>query len=82
MWSPNSTLETCSIVISLVLIVLVSVIAGALLPLLLQYCGADSAHASTTIQVVMDISGVAITMLVTTMVVDCDFTQEFSRSFA
>ena len=63
------------------LIVLVSVIAGAVLPLLIQYLGADPAHASTTIQVIMDISGVAITMLVTTMMVDSAFAQELSHAF-
>ena len=46
---------------SLFIIVATSVILGTLLPLLLTNLRVDAAHASTTIQVVMDVMGVFIT---------------------
>lgn len=45
-----------------VLIVFISVLLGAALPLFMQLCGIDPAHSSTTIQVLMDILGVTITV--------------------
>jgi hypothetical protein len=45
-----------------VCIVFLSVILGAVLPLLMLYGGIDPAHSSTTIQVIMDILGVTITV--------------------
>lgn len=50
--------ETIAITLTLVIIVFISIITGALLPLLLQQCRLDPAHSSTSIQVIMDISGV------------------------
>ena len=38
-----------------------ALVLGALLPLLLTNLRVDAAHASTTIQVIMDVSGVLIT---------------------
>jgi Mg/Co/Ni transporter MgtE len=54
-------LETLVVLLSIFVIVFLSVNLGALLPLLLQRLGFDPAHAGTTIQVVMDITGVLIT---------------------
>jgi Mg/Co/Ni transporter MgtE len=59
--SSCSFMETISILVSIMLIVCISVNLGALIPLLLQKIKLDPAHASTTIQVIMDISGVLIT---------------------
>ena len=54
--------ETLAITTSLWCIVFMSIAIGALLPLLMKYVGIDPAHSSTTIQVVMDILGVTITV--------------------
>jgi len=43
-------------------------VLGTLLPLLLQAAKIDAAHASTTIQVVMDVLGVLITCSVAPLV--------------
>ena len=53
---------------SLFIIVSTSVILGTLLPLLLQSLRIDAAHASTTIQVIMDVMGVLITCTVAPIV--------------
>jgi len=63
-------LEMVSIVLALVLIVLISIVIGALLPLLFDAVGLDPANTSTTIQVIMDISGVLITCLVAAVLLD------------
>ena len=68
--SPCTTTELIAIVLSLITIVFVSIILGALLPLFLNFLGFDPAHASTTIQVLMDISGVFITMLIASALLD------------
>jgi hypothetical protein len=57
-------LETCAISASLMMIVFLSVVLGTLLPLLMKMVGIDPAHSSTTIQVIMDILGVTITVQV------------------
>jgi Mg/Co/Ni transporter MgtE len=57
----TTTSEAIAITTALTLIVFISIILGALLPLLLNYFRIDPAHASTSIQVIMDISGVLIT---------------------
>lgn len=49
---------------SLLAIVFTSVLIGSVLPLLLQRCGVDPAHAGATIQVIMDLLGVCITCVV------------------
>ncbi|KAG7350465.1 magnesium transporter [Nitzschia inconspicua] len=68
-------LETMAITSSLFMIVIISVVAGALLPLGMQMVGIDPAHSSTTIQVIMDITGVVITVHVSSFVLDSDFRQ-------
>ena len=52
----------------LFIIVSTSVILGTILPLLLQSIKVDAAHASTTIQVIMDVMGVLITCKVAPLV--------------
>ena len=59
-----SMAESVAIAIALMLIVLISVVLGALLPLFYQFLSIDPANSSTTIQVIMDISGVIITCMV------------------
>eukprot|EP00657_Telonema_sp_P-1_P001993 TRINITY_DN14819_c0_g1_i1.p1 TRINITY_DN14819_c0_g1~~TRINITY_DN14819_c0_g1_i1.p1 ORF type:complete len:207 (+),score=32.06 TRINITY_DN14819_c0_g1_i1:278-898(+) len=56
--------DACAISVSCMLIVVASVVLGATLPFLIRRLGFDPAHAGATIQVIMDISGVAITCLV------------------
>ena len=56
--------ETVAITTSLYMIVLSSVGIGATLPLVMYRCGLDPAHSSTTIQVLMDILGVTMTVWV------------------
>jgi len=53
-----------------VLIVLISIVVGAMLPLLFDTFGLDPANTSTTIQVIMDISGVLITCVVAAVLLD------------
>lgn len=67
LFSHNSLQETAAIIASLAVIVFVSIVFGAILPFLLLYIGFDPAHASTTIQVVMDILGVLITCLISSI---------------
>lgn len=62
--------ETIAITAALIIIVFISIIMGAILPLLLQKLGSDSAHASTSIQVIMDISGVLITCVVSSIILN------------
>ena len=63
-------LETLAITTSLFMIVIISIILGALMPLGMKKLGIDPAHSSTTIQVVMDILGVSITVWVSSLVLD------------
>jgi Mg/Co/Ni transporter MgtE len=65
--------ETIAITTSLFLIVIISVAVGAMLPLGMHAIGIDPAHSSTTIQVVMDITGVLITVQVSGFMLDSDF---------
>ena len=62
--------ETVAITASLALIVFSSIGLGAVLPLLLQKLRVDPAHSSTTIQVIMDILGVVMTVVVSTLMLD------------
>ena len=62
--------ETVAITITLMIIVFISIVTGALLPLLLQQCRLDPAHSSTSIQVIMDISGVLLTCTVSSALLD------------
>jgi len=59
--STGSTLSALAISSALFLIVLLSVVIGAGLPFALTALGLDSVNAGTSIQVIMDILGVAIT---------------------
>lgn len=63
-----STADALAISASLFLIVSSSVVMGTVLPLALTSIKVDAAHASTTIQVVMDVLGVLITCTVAPMV--------------
>lgn len=60
--------ETLAITASLFMIVIMSVLIGATLPMGMKMVGIDPAHSSTTIQVLMDILGVTITLGVSTLV--------------
>lgn len=62
--------ETIAVTCALALIVFSSICLGAVLPLLLKKWGVDPAHSSTTIQVVMDILGVVLTVVVSGLVLD------------
>jgi Mg/Co/Ni transporter MgtE len=62
--------ETFAITASLFMIVMISVVLGATLPLGMKLAGIDPAHSSTTIQVLMDILGVTITVTVSALVLD------------
>ena len=63
-----SLADAAAISASLFIIVATSVVLGTLLPLVLQSAKIDAAHASTTIQVVMDVLGVVITCRIATAV--------------
>lgn len=60
--------ETLAITASVTLIVFISVALGSTLPLLMRRVGIDPAHSSTSIQVIMDILGVLITVSVSSLV--------------
>ena len=66
----TSMTEAFAISIALSTIVFTSVCLGALLPIFFHKIGIDSAHSSTTIQVIMDILGVIITCTVSTKLLD------------
>lgn len=66
-------LETVAITASLFMIVIISIVLGAMLPLGMRKAGIDPAHSSTTIQVIMDILGVSITVMVSSLVLDSGF---------
>ena len=68
--SQTSAAECIAITLSLVLIVFVSVIFGAILPIILNLLDIDPANSSTSIQVLMDILGVLLTCLVSTLLLD------------
>jgi Mg/Co/Ni transporter MgtE len=60
--------ETIAVTASVCAIVAISVAIGNALPLGMKRVGIDPAHSSTTIQVVMDILGVLITVCVSSFV--------------
>mmetsp|Transcript_11484 Transcript_11484/g.22914 ORF Transcript_11484/g.22914 Transcript_11484/m.22914 type:complete len:489 (+) Transcript_11484:49-1515(+) len=60
--------ETIAVTASLCAIVAISVGIGSTLPLVMKKVGIDPAHSSTTIQVLMDIFGVLITVSVSSLV--------------
>jgi Mg/Co/Ni transporter MgtE len=71
--SQTSLSETFAICICLMIIVFVSIIIGATLPLFLQFLRIDPAHSSTSIQVIMDISGVLLTCTIASSILDTPF---------
>ena len=73
--------ETMAVTIALSMIVFTSICLGAILPLLLQKIGVDPAHSSTTIQVVMDILGVVLTVLISAVVLDSGWGQGLIKAF-
>lgn len=73
--------ETIAITTSLYMIVIISVGLGALLPLAMNCCGIDPAHSSTTIQVLMDILGVTITVTVSALVLSTGFGRTVAEVF-
>mmetsp|Transcript_10473 Transcript_10473/g.18996 ORF Transcript_10473/g.18996 Transcript_10473/m.18996 type:complete len:369 (-) Transcript_10473:64-1170(-) len=64
--------ETMAITTSLLMIVMISILIGATLPLLMHYVNIDPAHSSTTIQVLMDILGVTITVVVSSLILNSE----------
>lgn len=62
--------ETVAVTFALAIIVFTSICFGAVLPLLLRRIDVDPAHSSTTIQVIMDILGVVLTVAVSTTILD------------
>jgi Mg/Co/Ni transporter MgtE len=77
----TSLSESFAICVSLMTIVFISIMAGSVLPLLLQACRIDPAHSSTTIQVIMDISGVLITCTLASTLLDSSFGQMILAPF-
>ena len=73
--------ETMAVTIALSMIVFTSICLGAILPLLLQKIGVDPAHSSTTIQVVMDILGVVLTVLISAVVLDSGWGKGLIKAF-
>lgn len=62
--------EAVTVTSALSLIVFTSICLGAILPLILERIGIDPAHSSTTIQVIMDILGVALAVFVSGLILD------------
>ena len=62
--------EAITVTAALGLIVFSSVCLGAILPLILDRIGVDPAHSSTTIQVIMDILGVGLAVVVSGAILD------------
>jgi len=69
--------ETIAITTALSIIVFTSICFGAVLPLLLRRINVDPAHSSTSIQVIMDILGVVLTVAVSTTLLDTPVGQAF-----
>ena len=67
-------LETFAITASLIMIVGSSILLGTALPLIMKQFKIDPAHSSTTIQVLMDILGVAITVYISSLILDATAT--------
>lgn len=62
--------ETLAVTAALFMIVVTSVCLGAVLPLALKRVGVDPAHSSTSIQVIMDILGVVLAVVMSTVILD------------
>lgn len=67
--------ETIAVTTSVFMIVLISVAIGSTLPLGMKKVGIDPAHSSTSIQVIMDILGVLITVCVSSFVLSFEVFQ-------
>ena len=67
--------ETIAITASVCCIVAISVAIGCTLPLGMKKVGIDPAHSSTSIQVIMDIMGVLITVLISSFVLSFEVFQ-------
>jgi len=74
--------EMIAITMSLLIIVVISVALGALLPLGMHYVGIDPAHSATTIQVLMDIAGVLITVHMSSLILNSSFGMSHSSAAA
>jgi len=74
--------ECVAICLSMLVIVFTSTLVGAALPLLLQKFHIDPAHAGATIQVVMDITGVALTCVVSCLVLGLPISGKSSAAAA
>lgn len=66
----GDAVNSVAISTSLFLIVMTSVLAGAALPFGLARAGLDPANAGTTIQVIMDVTGVIITCVTCKLILD------------
>ena len=62
--------ETVAVTAALAMIVFSSVCLGAVLPLVMKKLLIDPAHSSTTIQVIMDIFGVVVAVVVSSLLLD------------
>jgi Mg/Co/Ni transporter MgtE len=62
--------DSLAVTFALTMIVFTSVCLGAILPLVLKRLRVDPAHSSTTIQVIMDILGVFLAVVVSSMLLD------------
>lgn len=62
--------EAIAVTVSLYVIVFTSICLGAVLPLGLKRLRVDPAHSSTTIQVLMDILGVILTVIISELLLD------------
>jgi len=62
--------ETLAITSSLVMIVMSSIVIGTALPLIMKAVKIDPAHSSTTIQVLMDILGVTVTVFMCKLILE------------
>eukprot|EP01055_Gregarina_sp_Pseudo9_P003212 Gregarina_sp_Pseudo_9__3211@NODE_339_length_3111_cov_55_574219_g319_i0_p2_GENE_NODE_339_length_3111_cov_55_574219_g319_i0NODE_339_length_3111_cov_55_574219_g319_i0_p2_ORF_typecomplete_len212_score27_69MgtE/PF01769_16/1_4e03MgtE/PF01769_16/6_5e12PIGH/PF10181_9/0_044DUF3007/PF11460_8/1_7MscS_TM/PF12794_7/34MscS_TM/PF12794_7/8_5e02MscS_TM/PF12794_7/0_18PsbI/PF02532_14/5_9e03PsbI/PF02532_14/9_9e03PsbI/PF02532_14/1_3e04PsbI/PF02532_14/1_NODE_339_length_3111_cov_55_574219_g319_i023292964 len=60
--------EVLAICVSMFGIVFIAVLIGTLMPLCLWYCGFDAAHAGAAIQVTIDIVGVTLTCVISSLV--------------
>eukprot|EP00629_Pelagomonadales_sp_RCC1024_P000840 CAMPEP_0119296706 /NCGR_PEP_ID=MMETSP1329-20130426/50708_1 /TAXON_ID=114041 /ORGANISM="Genus nov. species nov., Strain RCC1024" /LENGTH=311 /DNA_ID=CAMNT_0007297643 /DNA_START=147 /DNA_END=1078 /DNA_ORIENTATION=+ len=65
-----TTADAFAITLSLFIIVSISIVLGAALPIGLEKVGAGASNAATTIQVIMDVSGVLITCAICGYVLD------------
>jgi hypothetical protein len=66
-------IETIALTVCLCSIVWISVVLGALLPLAMKHVRIDPANSSTTIQVIMDIVGVAISVHMGGAILNSDY---------